>query len=54
MSLAETYLAVKTTHGMSNEALLTYVATRLQGDTVGAKSVKNVLGLRPRKNMDMR
>lgn len=36
MSLAETYLAVKTTHGMSNEALLTYVATRLQGDTVGA------------------
>ena len=36
VSLAETYLAVKTTHGMSNEALLTYVATRLQGDTVGA------------------
>ena len=35
-ALAETYLAVKDTHAMSTEALLTYIATRLHGDTRGA------------------
>lgn len=35
-ALGLTYANVKTTHAMSDEALLTYVATRLHGATVGA------------------
>ena len=38
-TLAATYKNVKTIHGMSNEALLTYIATRLRGSVAATISL---------------
>merc|ERR1712196_86245 len=38
-TLAATYKNVKTIHGMSNEALLTYIATRLRGSVAAPISL---------------